>query len=279
MKLYGFAPTRTIRALWMLRELDLDFEYVQVDLTKGDHRRPEFLAVNPAGKVPVLVDDDLVLSESVAIVLYLAEKYPQKGFLPADLRARAEVNHWLLFTATELEQPLWRIARHTHQYPIEKRLAAEIPIARQDFLDMAAVMEKHLETRPVLVGENVTSRTSSRHTRSTWRAWCICSRPCRICGRTWSGCTHGPRHRSASHRRSRASAAEERARGCYCVSEADGDPDGHQAETLGASTASNRARIARSGMLGRVQIGSYGRKWSPRRSNSSLPLSVQLGMP
>jgi len=106
MKLYGFAPTRTIRALWMLRELDLDFEYVQVDLTKGEHRRPEFLAVNPVGKVPVLVDDDLVLSESVAIVLYLAEKYPQKGFLPADLRARAEVNRWLLFTVTELEQPI-----------------------------------------------------------------------------------------------------------------------------------------------------------------------------
>src|SRR5262245_62060575 len=82
MKLYGFAPTRTIRALWMLRELDLDFEYVQVDLTKGEHRRPEFLALNPAGKVPVLVDDDLVLSESVAIVLYLAEKYPQKGVPP-----------------------------------------------------------------------------------------------------------------------------------------------------------------------------------------------------
>ena len=156
MKLYGFPPTRTIRALWMLRELDLDFEYVQVDPTKGEHRRPEFLAMNPAGKVPVLVDDDLMLSESVAIVLYLAEKYPQKGFLPADLRARAEVNRWLLFTVTELEQPIWRIARHTHQYAIEKRLAAEIPLARQDFLDMAAVMEKHLETRPVLVGENVT---------------------------------------------------------------------------------------------------------------------------
>src|SRR5262245_65143345 len=90
MKLYGFAPTRTIRALWMLRELDLDFEYVQVDLTKGEHRRPEFLAVNPAGKVPVLVDDDLVLSESVAIVLYLAElrrwradKKHEVGFPPS----------------------------------------------------------------------------------------------------------------------------------------------------------------------------------------------------
>ena len=87
MKLYGFAPTRTIRALWMLRELDLDFEYVQVDVTKGEHRRLEFLAMNPAGKVPVLVDDDLVLSESVAIVLYLAEKY-SSGSVCIDARSR-----------------------------------------------------------------------------------------------------------------------------------------------------------------------------------------------
>jgi glutathione S-transferase len=156
MRLYGYPPTRIIRALWVLRESDVDFEYVQVDPTKGEHRRPEFLALNPAGKLPVLVDDDLVLTESVAIVLYLAEKYPQNGFLPADLRARAEVYRWLLFTATELEQPIWRIALHKHQYPVERRLAAEIPNARRDFLDMAAVMEKHLETRPVLVGEDVT---------------------------------------------------------------------------------------------------------------------------
>ena len=156
MKLYGFAPTRSLRVQWMLQELGLDFEYVQVDPTKGEHRRPEFLALNPAGKIPVLVDDDLVLNESIAIVLYLAEKYPQKGLLPADLRARADTYRWLLFTATELEQPIWRIARHTHQYPVEKRLPGEISLARQDFLDMAAVMEKHLETRSVLVGESVT---------------------------------------------------------------------------------------------------------------------------
>jgi glutathione S-transferase len=156
MKLYGFAPTRTIRALWTLRELDLEFEFITVDLTKGEHRRAEFLAVNPAGKVPVLVDGDLVLTESVAIVLYLAEKYPGKGLLPAAVRPKAEVNRWLLFTATELEQPLWRIARHTALYPKEKRLAAEIPLAHEDFLDMAAVMEKHLEARRFLVGDSVT---------------------------------------------------------------------------------------------------------------------------
>ncbi|HZV54423.1 MAG TPA: glutathione S-transferase family protein [Rhodocyclaceae bacterium] len=156
MKLYGFAPTRALRVQWMLQELEVDFEYVRVDPTKGELRRPEFLALNPAGKLPVLVDDDFVLNESIAIVLYLAEKYPQKGFLPANLRARADVYRWLLFTATELEQPIWRIARHTHLYPVEKRLPAEILLASQDFLDMAAVMEKHLEARPVLVGESVT---------------------------------------------------------------------------------------------------------------------------
>jgi glutathione S-transferase len=156
MKLYGFPPTRSIRVLWTLRELDVEFEFINVDPAKAEHRRPEFLALNPAGKLPVLVDGDFILTESVAIVLYLAEKYPEKGFLPTELRARAELNRWLLFTATELEQPLWRIARHTSVYPPEKRLTAEIPIARQDFLDMAAVLEKHMDGRQFLAGDKVT---------------------------------------------------------------------------------------------------------------------------
>src|SRR5688500_1309698 len=56
MKLYGFPPTRSIRVLWTLRELDVDFEFVNVDPTKGELQGPEFLAVNPAGKLPALVD-------------------------------------------------------------------------------------------------------------------------------------------------------------------------------------------------------------------------------
>ena len=156
MKLYGFPPTRSIRVLWTLRELDVEFEFVNVDPIKGELRRPEFLVVNPAGKLPVLVDGDLILTESIAIVLYLAEKYPEKGLLPSGLKARAEVYRWLFFCATELEQPIWRIARHTVIYPPEKRLAAEISIARQDFLDMAAVLEEHMDGRQFLVGDSVT---------------------------------------------------------------------------------------------------------------------------
>jgi glutathione S-transferase len=153
MQLYEFPPTRSIRARWTLQELELDFESITVDLRKGEGRRPEFLKLNPAGKIPVLVDGDLVLSESVAILLYLGEKYPQAGLVPSDLRERADLNRWLLFTATELEQPLWRIARHGFLYPPEKRSPADIALAREDFGPMGAVVEEHLRDRKFVVGE------------------------------------------------------------------------------------------------------------------------------
>jgi glutathione S-transferase len=156
MRLYEFAPTRSIRVRWTLQELDVDFESININLAVGEHCRSEFLKINPAGRVPVLVDDDFVLTESVAIVLYLAEKYLHKGLVPTDLKQRAQVNRWLLFTATELEQPLWRIARHTALYPEHLRLPAEVSLARQDFTDMAAVMEEHMQGRKFVVGDTLT---------------------------------------------------------------------------------------------------------------------------
>ena len=156
MKLYGFPPTRSTRVLWTLRELEVDFEFITVDPAKGELQRPEFLALNPAAKLPVLVDGDLVLTESVAIVTYLAEKYPHKGLIPTDLKQRAQVNRWLLFAATELEQPLWRISRHTALYPEDQRLPGDVLLASQEFRAMAEVLEKHMEDRQFVVGESVT---------------------------------------------------------------------------------------------------------------------------
>lgn len=156
MKLYEFAPTRSIRVRWALQELGVDFETVQVNLRAGENRRPEFLKLNPAGKLPVLVDGDLVLTESVAIVLYLAEKYPDKGLVPTDLRARAQVNQWLLFAVTELEQPLWRISRHTALYPADQRLPGDVVLASKEFKAMAAVLEKHMQERQFVAGDRVT---------------------------------------------------------------------------------------------------------------------------
>lgn len=156
MKLYGLGPTRSLRALWALRELDADFEFIPVNLLVGEHRRPEFLRINPAGKVPVLVDGDVVLTESAAIVMYLAEKYPARGLIPTDIKQRAQAYRWVMFAMTELEQPLWRITRHTVLYPEDKRLPDDIALARQDFVAMADVLDRHMDGRQHIVGDRMT---------------------------------------------------------------------------------------------------------------------------
>ena len=157
MKLYGFGPTRSLRALWGHQELGADFEFVPVNLPKGENRSPEFLALNPAGKLPVLVDGDNVLTESAAIVLYLAEKYPAKGLLPSDLKQRSQVYRWIMFAMTELEQPLWRIAKHTFILPEEKRLPQDVALAKADFAAMAGVLERHMQGREFIVANRITA--------------------------------------------------------------------------------------------------------------------------
>ncbi|WP_198951403.1 glutathione S-transferase family protein [Pigmentiphaga sp. NML080357] len=155
MKLYGFGPTRSLRARWALQELDAEFEFVPVNLMAGEHRHPDFLRLNPAGKLPVLVDGDLVLTESAAIVMYLAEKYGAKGLMPAGLAQRAQAYRWSLFAVTELEQPLWRIAKHSFLYPEDKRLPEDIALAKEEFVAMAAVLERHMDGREFIVGNGM----------------------------------------------------------------------------------------------------------------------------
>ena len=184
MKLYEFGPTRSIRARWTLQELEVDFESIKVNLREGEHLRPEFLAVNPAGRIPVLVDGDLVISESVAIVLYLAEKYPAKQLLPTGVKQRAEMNRWLLFAVTELEQPLWRITRHTA--PIQK-----ISACPRTSLLRARSSSKWLgcsnDTCVIVASSRrieSPSPISSRHTRSTGATNFDCSTIAPDCGHT-----------------------------------------------------------------------------------------------
>ena len=156
MKLYEFPPTRSIRVRWTLQELGVDFESVVVNLVADEHLSPWFRKINPAGKIPVLVDDDLTLTESVAIVTYLGEKYADRGFVPNNLKQRAELTRWLMFAATELEQPLWRIARNTSLYPEDKRQPSDVIRAGEDFAPMAAVLEEHMKGREFLVGTRAT---------------------------------------------------------------------------------------------------------------------------
>lgn len=155
MKLYGIPPTRALRAIWLINELGLDCEIVSVDLSVGEHQKEPFLSINPAGKVPVLVDGDVVVSESVAIQYYLAEKDPQQRFIPQNLKHRAEMHRWNFFLATDVEQPLWRIALNTAIYPEERRVAADVPNATQDCKAMLAVFERHMQARDFVAGDRL----------------------------------------------------------------------------------------------------------------------------
>ncbi|WP_150302861.1 glutathione S-transferase family protein [Pseudomonas saliphila] len=156
IKLYGTPPTRLLRVTWLLNELGLEYESHPIDLMKGEHLQPDFLALNPAAKVPVLVDGSLVLTESSAIQLYLAEKYPEAGFIPQTLEDRAQMYRWIFFLVTEIEQPLWRIARQTFIYPEERRSPGDVEKAREECLEMVAVLERHMAQREFIVADRLT---------------------------------------------------------------------------------------------------------------------------
>lgn len=156
MKLYGTPPTRALRVIWLLNELKLEYELVPVDLLRDEHRSRDFLAINPAGRVPVLVDGNLVMTESAAIQLYLADKHPSSGFIPDTVEDRGQMYRWIFFLVTEIEQPLWRIARHTFIYPQEQRSPQDIDLARQECAEMLAVLERHLQERQFMVADRLT---------------------------------------------------------------------------------------------------------------------------
>jgi glutathione S-transferase len=155
MKLYGTPPTRALRAIWLINELQIDCEIVTVDMGASEHSSPELLALNPTGKLPFLIDGEDVIAESCAIQLYLAEKHSEKGLMGRNLSERGQIYRWMFFLATEIEQPLWRIALHTRMYRDGERLPAEVPLAKRDGKAMIAVLEDHMKDREYVVGDRL----------------------------------------------------------------------------------------------------------------------------
>jgi len=151
--LYGLPRSRSLRVSWMLEELGLDWQYHYVSFQAGEQRSEEFLALNPCGKVPALKDGDLVLSESAAICLYLAEKYgPQ--FLPEPGSKASALHHrWISFTTTELEQALWSMGKHRFALPEEQRIVEMIDTATWEFNQAAAIAEGWIPESGYLLGE------------------------------------------------------------------------------------------------------------------------------
>ena len=152
IKLYGYPQTRSARVAWALEEVGVEYEYSLVNIQLGEHKKPAFLAINPFGKIPTLVDGEQIISESAAICTYIAEKFPAAKLIPTEAKARAEYFQWLFFVVAELEVHLWTAAKHDRFLPEDKRIPAVAKTSYWEFEKAAAVLSAHLKNREHLLG-------------------------------------------------------------------------------------------------------------------------------
>lgn len=155
VKLYGSAASRAHRVLWMLKELNVPFEHIPTPFLDGSTHRPDFLRINPNGRVPVLEDDGLIVFESLAINLYLAKKYPT-ALSPATLAEEALVTQWSIWVITEIEKALLLASANAVLFDEQARQAGELEVALAKLDRPWRVLDAHLERQPFLVGGRFT---------------------------------------------------------------------------------------------------------------------------
>ena len=152
MKLYGSKNSRSLRCVWALEEAGATYDYQRVNMMKGEGYAPDYKAVNPLGKIPALQDGTLTLTESMAIVQYVADIFPQAALVPDAPAARAEVNRWAYYAVTEVEPHLWAIAQHRFALPEDKRVAALEPTTVWQLARSLRPIEKTLAAQPFIAG-------------------------------------------------------------------------------------------------------------------------------
>ena len=154
LRIYGIARTRAYRALWMAMELGLDYEHLPIEIGDAGARSPEFLAINPNGRLPVIVDDQFVLFESLAITLYLAKKYGK--LYPATLEGEAKAWQWSFWAIAEVDRGVNIWSLHAVRLPPQERNAA----LREEALKVIAapfqVLDAALAKTPYLLGDDFT---------------------------------------------------------------------------------------------------------------------------
>jgi glutathione S-transferase len=156
LKIYGIARTRAFRALWMAMELGIDYEHDPVEIGDAGARTPEFLAINPNGRLPVIVDDGFVLFESLAITLYLAKKHSPGRLYPGSLEGEARAWQWSLWAVTEVDRGVNIWSLHTVRLPREEQDMAKRAEALKVLLAPFKVLDAAVGAQPYLLGGDFT---------------------------------------------------------------------------------------------------------------------------
>ena len=195
LRIYGIARTRAFRALWVAMELGIDYEHMPLEIGSAGARAPEFLAVNPNGRLPAIVDDGFVLWESLAITLYLAKKYSTGGLYPATLQGEAKTWQWTLWALTEVDRGVNIWSLHAIRLPPEDRDPAKLAEALKVIERPFKVLDERSRSSPTSWATTSRSPISTSLRSSAGRSRWI-SPPRRTSAHGSSGASNGrPRSR------------------------------------------------------------------------------------
>jgi len=151
LRLYGSARSRGLRPLWMLGELGIDYEHKDFLPRSPETKTPEFVALNPNSRVPVIDDDGFILSESMAINLYLAKKHASPLY-PADPKNEALAWQWSLWETDRLDRQIVNYVRHSSELPADQRKAEVAAAMWQEIVPAFDVLETALTKSAWLAG-------------------------------------------------------------------------------------------------------------------------------
>lgn len=154
MKLYGIPASRALRSIWAAEEVGVDYELIPTSYLEQS-KTPEYLEINPNGRIPALVDGDLKLFESMAINLYLAKRYGGKLY-PSDPHDEARAIQWTIWGMTELEPHVIPMVLHKVLLPEGQRDPAVVANAEAAIERPLRALDAHLSDREYLLGGDFT---------------------------------------------------------------------------------------------------------------------------
>src|SRR5215475_1983696 len=165
MKLYYNPRSRAAIAKWMLDECRADYEIAPIDFTKREHKTPEFLKINPAGKLPALVDGEVKIFESAAICLYLGEKFPEAKLAPQiGAPERGRYLSLMVYSTSQLEPAMG------------DALLGVTTLAQRGWTDFETakdVVERELGDGPYLFGNWFTAADVMIGSMFIWKRMCV----------------------------------------------------------------------------------------------------------
>jgi len=156
LRIYGIARTRAFRALWIAMELGLDYEHLPIEIGEAGAKSPEFLELNPNGRLPCIVDDDFVLFESLAITLYLAKKHSNGKLYPGRLEDEAKAWQWTMWALTEVDRGVNIWSLHAIRLPVDERDAAKRDEALKVVAAPFRVLDAAVAKQTYLLGDEFT---------------------------------------------------------------------------------------------------------------------------